>query len=153
MQTIVRSPQGEYFLRYLPGFKRYKETVSENEMVYFPFSEDSVDIKANTDFDDNKIYSDWFEEEMNEKVNKKEQKGEENMEKEMEEEMEEEMEILKDPFFLRAKVQYEEINMEEVPVKKHHSTTIVLLLSKNITLYCDLFSSFYYSKQIWENFH
>ena len=35
---------------------------------------------------------------------------------------------MNDPFFLRAKVESEKINMEELPNKNHHSTTIMILL-------------------------
>jgi len=35
---------------------------------------------------------------------------------------------MNDPFFLRAKVESQQINMEELPNKNHHSTTIMILL-------------------------
>jgi len=47
------------------------------------------------------------------------------------EDLEEDLEIMNDPFFLRAKVESEKINMEELPNKNHHSTTIMILLCNN----------------------
>ena len=53
---------------------------------------------------------------------------EEELREELEEELEEKLEIMNDPFFLRAKFESQQINMEELPNKNHHSTTIMILL-------------------------
>ena len=53
-----------------------------------------------------------------------EENMEEDMEKEMEEEIEEEINAFKDPFFVKAKVNTERVNMKEIPTKSYHSTNI-----------------------------
>ena len=44
---IAKSSIGNYYLRSIPGFKRYKQTYTEDEIVYYPFSDDSVEAEAN----------------------------------------------------------------------------------------------------------
>ena len=43
MKSIVKSSLGNYYVRAIPGFKRYKRSYIENEMNYYPFSDDSVE--------------------------------------------------------------------------------------------------------------
>ena len=47
MESIVKSSLGNYYLRAIPGFKRYKRSYVENEMIYYPFSDDSVENVVN----------------------------------------------------------------------------------------------------------
>jgi len=43
MESIVKSSLGNYYVRAIPGFKRYKRSYFENEMNYYPFSDDFVE--------------------------------------------------------------------------------------------------------------
>jgi len=47
MESIVKSSLGNYYVRAISGCKRYKRSYFENEMNYYPFSDDFVENYCN----------------------------------------------------------------------------------------------------------
>ena len=128
METIVKSKNGNYFLRSIPGYKQFKP-YTKDEMIYYSIS-DSESLTNNSS-DDSILYN--TDEDLMEK-NAVNDMMEEDIEKDIEEKTEgdieknEDMTDIEDPFFLKADSTIE-INMEEVPAENHHSTNIMILLS------------------------